>query len=153
MCARPLKPQVSRLAVRAFGRHANIEDAADENATDEMTTWHDGEHEQVENDDIYEPDMVELENYIKNSGTGTLDWDEDRREVEVKLKTMQANLGEMDKFLTDEWIKNDKNGVYYNPSTEEVKVPFEKSYAEYKARRADRQRARCILSLKYRFAY
>lgn len=69
---------------------------------------------------------------------------DDQEEIREELAFRKKRLEELDQIISEDWVLNHENGVYYNPKTGETKVPFEKSFEEYKMRRAGRQRKRTI---------
>jgi small subunit ribosomal protein S5 len=68
----------------------------------------------------------------------------DRDEIREELAFRQRNLSELDKIISEDWVMNHNNGVYFNPTTGETKVPFEQSFEAYKERRARRERTRTV---------
>lgn len=63
----------------------------------------------------------------------------DNDDLRQELAFRQQNLAELDKIISEEWVLNHENNVYYNPKTGETKVPLEQSFEAYKQRRARRQ--------------
>lgn len=93
-------------------------------------------------DETYGDDLDALSD-IYDAKLGRIDKDymeEDREQAQTALKTMKAEMTDADKVLSEQWVLNPENDVYFNPTTGETKVPYEKSMSEFKKRRATRTR-------------
>lgn len=97
------------------------------------------------------PHLMRLEDELKRPEYQFDPIQADRDEIREELEFRQKNLSELDQIISEDWVLNHENGVYFNPTTGETKVPFEKSYEAYKQRRARRGRESKVEETNERF--
>lgn len=90
--------------------------------------------------DAYDEDELSQEAMFRSQMRENDDDNTDHEEMMRELAEIKTNMKPEDFVMGEDWIKNPDNETYFNPSTGETKVPFEKSWKEYARRRATRMR-------------